>query len=263
MPFDITSGTVYFVGAGPGAPDLITLRGRALIEAADVLLFADSLIDDAQVQFAKPGARVVGSSGMTLDEITELMVASARANLVVVRLQSGDPTVYGAMHEQLSMLRAAEVPCVVVPGVNSAFAAAAALGIELTVPGVAQTVILTRASGRASPVPPRESLLELAAHEATLALYLSASIIDTAVAELIAGGYASDTPAAIAYRVSWSDERLLRCALQDVPATIQRDGLTRTTLVLVGRATAEIADDEVHSRLYDATYTHRYRQASE
>jgi precorrin-4/cobalt-precorrin-4 C11-methyltransferase len=262
MTFEATPGTVYFVGAGPGAVDLITVRGRTLIESADLILFADSLVDAAHADLAKPGARVLGSSGLALDELTSLMVEAARRGEVVARLQSGDPTVYGAMHEQLMALRAAGVPTVVVPGVNSAFASAAALGIELTVPGLAQTVILTRASGRASAVPERESLRALASHGATLALFLSASLIEAAVSELIGGGYAPDTPAAIAYRVSWDDERLIRCTLEDVPARMRSESISRSSLVLVGPAigAAEGAPD-ARSHLYDAAYTHRYRTA--
>lgn len=255
-------GTVYFVGAGPGAVDLITLRGRALIEAADLLIFADSLVNAAHGDHARSGARVVGSSSMTLDELAALMVEAARRGETVVRLQSGDPTVYGALHEQLAALRGAGVHCEVVPGVSSAFAAAAALGIELTVPGVAQTVILARAQGRASAVPEAESLRSLAAHGATMALFLSAGIIDQAVADLIEGGYAADTPAAIVSRVSWDDEQLIYCALHEVPATMQAAGLTRTVMVLIGIA---IGTDErdARSRLYDRSYTHRFREGAQ
>ena len=260
MTFEVAPGTVYFIGAGPGAADLMTLRGRALIEAADLVLFADSLIDPAQMAASKPGARVVGTSAMALEEIVALIVESARAGDVVVRLQSGDPTIFGALHEQLHALSEADVPTVVVPGVSSVTAAAAGLGIELTVPGIAQTVILARASGRASPVPERESLRGLAAHGATLALFLSAGLIEDAVRELIEGGYTPETPAAIAFRVSWSDERLVRCSLAEVPARMQDEGITRTALVLVGPAVG--TDEEARSRLYDAAYSHRYRQAS-
>jgi precorrin-4 C11-methyltransferase len=260
MTFEAAPGTVYFVGAGPGAVDLITVRGRALIEAADLIVFADSLVSPAHANLAKPGARIVGSSGLALDDITALLVEAARRGEVVVRLQSGDPSVYGALHEQMVALRAAGVPIVVVPGVNSALAASAALGAELTVPGLAQTVILTRASGRATAVPKRESLRALAGHGATLALFLSASLIESAVADLIAGGYVPDMPAAIAYRVSWDDERLVRCPLQDVPARMRAEQIGRSCVVLVGPAlaAAEAAPD-ARSHLYDPAYTHRYR----
>ncbi len=264
MTREVVPGTVYVVGAGPGAPDLITIRGRALIEAADVLLIADSLVDPAHAAAAKPGARVVGSSARTLEEITGLMTEAARRGEVVVRVHSGDPSVYGALHEQLVALRAAGVPVEVVPGVNSALAAAAALGVELTVPDVAQTVILTRAEGRASTVPDAESLRSLAAHGATLALFLSANLIDRAVGELIEGGYRPETPAAIAYRVSWPDERLIRCALGDVAASMRQAGIDRTAVVLVGAALGDDAAVEAaRSRLYDPAYGHRYRAAGE
>jgi precorrin-4 C11-methyltransferase len=237
------------------------VRGRALIEAADLILFADSLVSAAYADLAKPGARIVGSSGLALDEISALLVEAARRGEVVVRLQSGDPSVYGALHEQSVALRAAGVPIVVVPGVNSAFAASAALGAELTVPGLAQTVILTRASGgRATAVPERESLRALAGHGATLALFLSASLIESAVADLIAGGYAPETPAAIAYRVSWDDERLIRCPLHDVPARMHAEQIGRSCVVLVGPALAAAeSTPDARSHLYDPAYTHRYR----
>lgn len=261
---DIAQGTVYFVGAGPGAPDLITIRGRDLIAAADLLVYADSLVDAALAEFAAPGARIVGSSMLTLEETLTLIIDAARRGEVVVRLHSGDPALYGAMHEQMVALRAADVPYHVVPGVSSAFAAAAALGIELTVPGVAQTVILTRAQGRASAVPDGESLRELAAHGTTLVLFLSAAIIRRAVEDLIAGGYAPDAPVAIAYRVSWEDEALFRCPLNEVEATLRANGITRQALVLVGPALApeyapEYATD-ARSRLYDPAYTHLFRR---
>lgn len=261
MTFQATPGTVYVIGAGPGAVDLITVRGSVLIGAADLILFADSLVDAAHADLAKPGARIVGSSGLSLEEITSLMVSAAHRGEVVVRLQSGDPSVYGAMHEQLMALRAAGVPSVIVPGVNSAFAASAALGVELTVPEVAQTVILTRASGgRATTVPEGESLRSLAAHGATLVLFLSASLIDAAVTDLIAGGYGPETPAAIAYRVSWDDEQLIRCTLQDVPERMKSAEIGRSCLVLVGQVLGAAEDaPDARSHLYDPAYTHRFR----
>ena len=264
MSFAINGGTVYFIGAGPGAVDLITLRGHAHIGAADLILLADSLIDPAIAGHARPDARIVGSSTMSLDELIPLMVEASARGEVVVRLQSGDPTVYGAIHEQMAALRTANVPFEIIPGVSSAFAAAAALGVELTVPSVAQTVILSRAPGRASRVPESESLRSLAAHGATLVLFLSAGIIDRAVADLIEGGYAAKTPAAIAYRVSWEDEQLIRCALADVPAAMRDAGITRTALVLVGAALGSSeAVAAARSRLYDAAYGHRYRAERE
>lgn len=257
---DIRSGTVYFVGAGPGAADLISVRGRELVCAADLLVYADSLVDEAHAAYAKQSAHVLGSSTMTLDQMVALMAEAATRGEVVVRLHSGDPSIYGAMHEQIVALRAAGVPYVVVPGISSAFAAAAALGVELTVPNVAQTVIFTRAQGRASAVPEGESLRSLAAHGTTLALFLSAAIIRHAVEDLIAGGYAVDTPAVVAYRISWPDELLLRCTLAEVESTLRAHTITKSALILIGPALAVEGADDARSRLYDSTYTHLYRR---
>ncbi len=260
MSFAIQPGQVYFIGAGPGAADLITVRGHALIGAADLILIADSLIDPALIAHARPQARVVGSSTLSLEELTPLMVEAAGRGEVVVRLQSGDPSVYGAINEQIAALRAAGVNFEIIPGVSGAFAAAAALGVELTVPSVAQTVILSRAAGRASPLPESESLRSLAAHGATLVLFLSAGVIERAVADLIEGGYAAATPAAIAYRVSWEDEQLIRCTLAAVPTAMREAAITRTALVLVGQALGSSETiAAARSRLYDPTYGHRYR----
>lgn len=256
---EIRGGTVYFVGAGPGAADLISVRGRELVCAADLLMYADSLVDEAHASYAKPGARVLGSSTMTLDRMVELMTEAAQRGDVVVRLHSGDPSIYGAMHEQVVALRAAGVPYVVVPGISSAFAAAAALGVELTVPNVAQTVIFTRAQGRASAVPKGESLRSLATHGTTIALFLSAAIIRRAVEDLTAGGYAADTPAVVAYRVSWPDELLLRCTLAEVESTLRAHTITKSALILIGPALATEGAEDARSRLYDGAYTHLYR----
>lgn len=260
MTFEAQPGTVYFVGAGPGAPDLIAVRGRDAIAAADLLIYADSLVDPAHAEFAQPGARVLGSSTMTLEQMVAEMVSAAQRGEVVVRLHSGDPSIYGAMHEQIAALRAAQVPYAIVPGVSSAFAAAAALGIELTVPEVAQTVIFTRAQGRASAVPEREALRSLAAHGTTLALFLSAAIIRRAVDDLLAGGYAPETPAAVAYRVTWDDEVVVRCPLAEVEATMRAHGITKQALVLIGPAIASEDPAQTRSRLYDGTYTHLFRR---
>lgn len=260
MASEIHRGAVYFVGAGPGAPDLISVRGRELINAADLLIYADSLVDPAHAGFAKSGAEVLGSSTMTLEEMVALMIEVAQRGEVVVRLHSGDPSIYGAMHEQITALRAAGVPYVVVPGVSSAFAAAAALGVELTVPEVAQTVIFTRAQGRASAVPEGEALRRLASHGTTLVLFLSAAIIRRAVEDLVAGGYHPETPAAVVYRVSWPDELVLHCTLADVEATMRAHTITKQALVLVGRALAPEDAVEARSRLYDGAYTHLFRR---
>lgn len=252
-------GKVWFVGAGPGAPDLITLRGREAIAAADVVIYADSLVHPGVAAYARPDAEVYGSATRTLEEIAELMVGAARAGKAVARVQSGDPSVYGALHEQITLLEREGIPYEIVPGVSSAFAAAARLGVELTVPEVTQTVIFTRLSGRTA-VPERERLRDLAAHGASLVLFLSIAYIERVVAELLAGGYGPETPVAVAYRVTWEDERILHGTLADIAGKVRAARLQRQALILVGPA---LGMGEAHrSRLYHPAYAHRFRRAA-
>ena len=256
-------GMVVFVGAGPGDPELLTIRGRRVIEQADLVVWADSLVHPGVAALARPDAEAIGSSTMTLEEISRRMIETARAGKLVARVQSGDPAIYGAMHEQMVLLDAAEVPYAVVPGVSSVFAAAAALDAELTVPEVAQTVILTRLPSRTT-IPEQEQLRAMAAHGGTIALFLTIGVVERAVAELVAGGYAEDTPAAVLHRVSWEDETIIRGTLADIAAASRAAGLTRQALILVGRA----IDPELRwaattnrSNLYDPTFSHVFRLA--
>lgn len=254
---------VYFIGAGPGAPDLITVRGREILAAADVVVYADSLVPPDLLRWARPGAAVHGSSGMTLEAQVALMREAVAAGRVVARLHTGDPALFGALQEQMAALAAAGVPYRVVPGVTAATAAAAALGVELTVPGVTQTVILSRAAGR-TPVPERETLRRLAPHGATLCLYLSAGLLEEAAEELLAGGYPPETPAALVHRVSWPDERIVRCRLHELPAVAAREGIRSQAMVLVGEALAYPRPEgaaEVRSRLYHPGFGHACRRA--
>jgi precorrin-4 C11-methyltransferase len=257
------TGIVYFIGAGPGAPDLLTVRAERLIRIADVVIYADSLVHPDVARLAKPDARVEGSSRLTLEQMTELCIETARAGKSVARLQSGDPSVYGAMFEQLARLRAASVPYEIVPGVSSAFAAAALLEAELTVPGISQTVIMTRTAGRTGPLPEGEGLRDLARHRASLALFLSGALLRTAVPELIAGGYPPDTPAALVYRATWEDEQIIRGVLSDMAELAHEAGITKQALLMVGHA----LDPEIHvdpdrrSHLYDPAYSHGRRVA--
>jgi len=257
----VREGRVYFIGAGPGAPDLITVRGHDLIAEADLVIFADSLVDARVCSNARPEAEVLGSSTMTLEEMTQRMIDAARDGKIVARLQSGDPAIYGAVHEQMARLDDAGVPWTVVPGVSSAFAAAAALGVELTVPRVAQSVIMTRISGRASPVPEGEDLRGLAAHGTSLVLFLSIAHMTRVVKELLAGGYAPNTPVAGVYRVSWPDEEVIRGTLADIRAKVRAAKWTRQALILVGPALAQDEQDGQRSRLYSGDYTHLFRKA--
>lgn len=257
----MSTGHVYFIGAGPGAPDLITVRGRALLARADVIIYADSLVDPRLCDCARPDADIQGSSSLTLEELGERMIAAARAGKVVARLQSGDPSIYGAIHEQIAQLDAAGVPWSIVPGVSSAFAAAAALGVELTVPGVTQTVILGRISGRASPVPSSESLRALAAHRGSLVLFLSIGHLQRVVAELCDGGYPPDTPVAVVHRVSWPDEGIIRGTLADVVPRVRAARWQTQALILVGAALGqEPSRSEHRSRLYAPDFGHRFRK---
>lgn len=257
----MSTGHVYFIGAGPGAPDLITVRGRAILESADVIIYADSLVDPRLCDCARPDAEIHGSSALTLDEISERMVAAAREGKIVARVQSGDPAIYGAIHEQIARLDAAEVSWTIIPGVSSAFAAAAALGVELTVPEVAQSVILTRISGRASPVPSREALRALAAHQTSLVLFLSITYVERVVAELLDGGYPPETPVAIVYRVTWPDEAILRGTLADIAPKVRAARWKKQALILVGAALgADVENDGRRSRLYAADYSHLFRK---
>ncbi|HTZ36762.1 MAG TPA: precorrin-4 C(11)-methyltransferase [Stellaceae bacterium] len=247
--------TVHFIGAGPGAADLITLRGLRLIERCPVCLYAGSLVPAAIVAAAPPGARVVDTAPLTLDEIVGEMAAAHRAGLDVARVHSGDPSLYGAIAEQMRRLAALGIAYDVTPGVPSFAAAAAALGCELTLPAVAQTVILTRTATRASAMPPGEALERLAASRATLAIHLSIANLARVVRALLPH-YGAACPAVVAYRVSWPDERLIRGTLATIRDAAKGAGITRTALILVGPA---LAGEGAESRLYAADHQHTLR----
>ncbi|MBI3499613.1 MAG: precorrin-4 C(11)-methyltransferase [Proteobacteria bacterium] len=249
--------TVHFIGAGPGAPDLITVRGLALIRKAPVVLYAGSLVPQAVVAEAPEGARVVDTAPLTLDEIVAEMAAAHRAKLDVARVHSGDPSLYGAIAEQMRRLDRLAIPYDVTPGVTAYAAAAAALRCELTLPGVTQTIILTRTAVRASPMPAGEELERLAQSGATLAIHLSINNI-ARVVRALTPGYGADCPVVVAYRVSWPDERLIRGTLASIRASVKQAGITRTALILVGRVLAS-ADFE-DSRLYAAEHSHVLRK---
>jgi precorrin-4/cobalt-precorrin-4 C11-methyltransferase len=251
--------TVHFIGAGPGAPDLITLRGRDLIARSPVCLYAGSLVPKALLDHCPPGARVVDTAPMSLDEIVAECVAATRSRKDVARLHSGDLSVWSAMGEQLRRLEAEGIPCTVTPGVPSFAAAAAALGQELTLPEVAQTVVLTRTSGRASSMPEGEKLAAYAATGATLAIHLSIHALHKVVAELLPF-YGAACPVAVVCRASWPDERVIRGTLATIAAEISRQPIERTALILVGKVLS--ARDFRNSALYDAAYQRRFRGRS-
>jgi precorrin-4/cobalt-precorrin-4 C11-methyltransferase len=250
--------TVHFIGAGPGAPDLLTLRGRDLIAACPVCLYAGSLVPEAVLGHCPPGARVVNTAPMDLDAIMAEVAAAHAAGHDIARLHSGDMSVWSAMGEQMRRLRAMDIPVSVTPGVPAFSAAAATLGAELTLPGVAQSVVLTRTPGRASAMPAGETLANFAATGATLAIHLSIQNLDAVAAEL-APHYGADCPVAVVYRASWPDERIIRGTLADIAGRLDA-GVTRTALILVGPALA--AEGFGESRLYAADYDRRYRPQS-
>ncbi|WP_417741916.1 precorrin-4 C(11)-methyltransferase [Salipiger sp.] len=250
--------TVHFIGAGPGAPDLLTLRGRDLIAACPVCLYAGSLVPEAVLAHCPEGAHIVNTAALDLDAIIAEIRAAHAAGHDVARLHSGDLSVWSAMGEQLRRLRAEGIPVSITPGVPAFAAAAAALGAELTLPGLAQSVVLTRTPGRASSMPEGETLANFAATGATLALHLSVQNLATVVAEL-APVYGADCPVAVVFRASWPDERILRGTLADIEARMEPQ-ITRTALILVGPALAGEGFDE--SCLYAPDYDRRYRPQS-
>ena len=224
---------VHFVGAGCGAPDLITVRGARLLEEADVVIYTGSLVPRAHLARVKPGCEIHNSAHMTLEQVLHVIEGAEAAGKTTVRLHTGDPSLYGALAEQLRALEERGIAYTITPGVSSFLGAAAALGAEYTLPGVSQSVILTRLSGR-TPVPAGESLPALAAHGASLVLFLSAAQPDRAQRELLQGGYGEETPAAVVYKVSWPEERIARCTVGTLAQTMRQMGQTGTALVLVG-----------------------------
>jgi precorrin-4/cobalt-precorrin-4 C11-methyltransferase len=248
--------TVHFIGAGPGAADLITVRGRDLIARCPVCLYAGSIVPRELLAYCPAGTRIVDTAPMTLDQIEAEFVAAHAAGHDVARLQSGDLSVYSALAEQLRRLDRHGIPYTLTPGVPAFAAAAAALGCELTVPELAQSVVLTRMSGRASAMPPKERLADFAATGATLAIHLAITAIERIVAELIPF-YGADCPVAVVVRASWPDQRILRGTLGDIASKVAADPIERTALVLVGRALA--AEDFRDSALYDPDYRRRFR----
>ena len=254
---------IYFIGAGPGAPDLITIRGAELLKQAGLIIYAGSLVNPALLEYAPWGCMVHDSASMTLDEVMDKLLYGYRLGVTTVRLHTGDPSLYGAIREQMDRLTALRVPFEVVPGVSSFCAAAAAIPAEYTLPGVSQSLIISRMEGR-TPVPERESVRSLASHRASMVLFLSTGMLEGLCAELIEGGYPPTTPAAVVYRASWPDipegtgERVLRGTVSDLPKLAQEAGITRQALILVGDF---LGDEYQLSKLYDKGFSHGYRQA--
>ena len=247
---------IHFVGAGPGAPDLITVRGARLLAEADVIVYAGSLVNPALLDGRKEGCAVYDSAQMTLEEVLSVMVPAAQEGRLVVRLHTGDPCVYGAHREQMDALDAAGVPYEVCPGVSSFCGAAAALRAEYTLPGVSQTVILTRMEGR-TPVPGREQIEALAAHGSSMVIFLSAGRLGELSRRLIAGGYAPATPAAIVYKATWPDEKVIRTTVSGLAEAAAKEQVTKTALITVG---GFLGASYERSKLYDPSFTTGFRE---
>lgn len=250
---------IYFVGAGCGAADLITVRGAALLRQADAIIYAGSLVNPALLDYAQRDCAVFNSATMTLDEVISVMERMERAGKTTVRLHTGDPCLYGAIREQMDRLEALHIAFEVCPGVSSFCGAAAALKAEYTLPAVSQSVVITRMAGR-TPVPERERIRSLAAHRATMVIFLSAGLTEDLQAELLAGGYAPETPAAIVYRASWPDERVVRCSVATLHRAAVEHGISCHALITVGDF---LGKDYELSKLYDPAFTTAFRQGTE
>jgi len=251
---------VYFVGAGPGDPELITVKGKRLIQEADRIIYAGSLVPEPLLADRKPEARIFNSASMNLQETHFLLKEGHAAGELVVRLHTGDPSLYGAIQEQMSLLDQEGVPYVVVPGVSAVFAAAAELRQELTLPEVSQTVIVTRMAGR-TPVPEREAIRSLAVHQATLVIYLSVDQVDKLVEE-ISPSYPPETPVVVAYRVSWPDQCVIEGTLSDIASKVKDAKIRRQALIMVGAVFGVRAGGELkRSKLYDEMFEHGFRKA--
>ena len=247
---------IYFIGAGPGDPELITVKGKRLIDEADIIIYAGSLVNPQVLSGAKPEAEIYNSATMNLEEVLEVMKCGVDAGKNVVRVHTGDPSIYGAHREQMVELDKLGIPYEIVPGVSSFLAAAASLKREYTLPGVSQTVILTRMEGRTA-VPEREQIEALAAHQATMVIFLSVGEIETLSKRLQAGGYPADTPAAVVYKASWEDQKIVQGTLTDIAEKVKEAGIRKTALVTVGRFLGDIFE---LSKLYDAHFTTEFRK---
>lgn len=249
---------VHFVGAGSGAVDLITVRGAKLLREADVVIYAGSLVNPELLQYCRQECEIHNSAEMTLEQVIDVMRAAEAAGKTTVRLHTGDSSIYGAVREQFDELNALGIDYDVCPGVSAFCGAAASLRTEYTLPDVSQTVIITRTAGR-TPVPERESIRALAAHQSTMVLFLSTGLTDKLQTELLEGGYPGDTPAAIVYKATWQDEKIFRCTVDTLHKTVTENGLTRTSLIIVGGCMGE---RYLRSMLYHPAFTTGYREGN-
>ena len=249
---------IHFVGAGPGAADLITMRGARLLQETDVIIYAGSLVNPALLEYAKPGCRIFNSAEMTLEEVIEEMKDAENKGLDTVRLHTGDASLYGAIREQMDLLDELHIEYEDVPGVSSFSGAAAALNAEYTLPEVSQSVVITRMAGR-TPVPEKESIREFAKHDCTMVIFLSTGLLEDVSRELMEGGYAPDAPAAIVYKATWPEEKVVRCTVSTLAEAAAENQITKTALILVG---GFLGSEYERSKLYDPSFTTEFRQAS-
>ncbi|WP_420546442.1 precorrin-4 C(11)-methyltransferase [Nitrosopumilus sp.] len=248
---------VFFVGCGPGDPELITVKAKKLIQKADIVVYSGSLIPQPILKLCKKG-KLFDASHLVREEIFDLLYKNAKKEKIVVRLHDGDPSIYGAIKEQIDNLEKKGIKSIVVPGITAFLASAAALGTQLTLPGVTQTIIVTRAESRTK-VPKREKISELAKHKATLVFYLSIHLLSKLTKEAIAGGYKKSTPVAVVYRASWSDQKIIKGTLNDITKKVQDEKITRTAIVII----SDVIEPESYeySKLYDKEFSHGYRKA--
>ena len=249
---------IHFVGAGPGAADLITVRGAELLKQTDIIIYAGSLVNPALLQYAKPGCQIYNSAEMTLEEVIDVMKDAQGKNLDLVRLHTGDASLYGAIREQMDQLDELGFEYDDIPGVSSFSGAAAALKAEYTLPDVSQSVVITRMAGR-TPVPEKESIRSFAEHDCTMVIFLSTGLLEEVSRELIEGGYEPDAPAAIVYKATWPEEKVVRCTVGTLAQAAKDNGITKTALITVG---GFLGDRYERSKLYDPTFTTEFRQAS-
>ncbi|MDO5135428.1 MAG: precorrin-4 C(11)-methyltransferase [Eubacteriales bacterium] len=250
---------VHFVGAGPGAPDLITVRGKEYLSQADVVIYAGSLVNPALLEYTKDVCTIYNSAKMTLEEVVSVMEKAEAAGKTTVRLHTGDPCLYGAIREQMDVLEEKGIAYDSCPGVSSFCGAASALDLEYTLPDISQSVIITRMEGR-TPVPEKESIQSFAAHQATMVVFLSTGMLEELSRRLVEGGYREDTPAAIVYKATWEDEKTFRCTVGTLAETAKRNGVTKTALMIIGDVVAGTGYDR--SKLYDPGFSTEFRPAS-
>lgn len=248
--------SVYFIGAGPGDPDLITVKGKRLVQQADIIIYAGSLVPKAVIDDHKPEAAIYNSAGMSLDEVIDVMLEGVRLKKMIARVHTGDPSIYGAHREQMDILEKHQISYEVVPGVSSFLASAAAIKKEFTLPSISQTVICTRMEGR-TPVPEKEKLRLLASHQASMAIFLSVQKIEDVVEELCVH-YPRETPVAVIQRASWPDQKVVIGTLENISEKVKAEKITKTAQILVGRF---LGDEYELSKLYDPSFTHEYRKA--